>query len=245
MKVWTKIENKIRAFFKKRGYTCNACGKEIFDAPLRRICDECQAKFQRAKRVCEKCGRATRADGICLTCKSHLPIFLKGFSPFVYKGEMASLVNRLKNGNRRLAFFLGEEMAKTLINELPDGNLLLVPVPLTNARLQERGYNQAIELAYAVYDYLQTIGYNAELCLTALEKRKDVEGQKYLGFTDRAKNAFGAYHLHERKIFSQQTVVVIDDILTTGATGSECARLLYGANAKNVYLLTASALPEQ
>lgn len=245
MKVWTKIENKLRAFFASRGYTCDACGKEIFDAPYRRVCIVCQEKFIRVERVCEKCGRSTRADGICLTCKAHLPTFEKGFSPFVYRGETASQINRLKNGNRRLAFYFGEEMAKTLKKELPNGDVLLVPVPLTKSRLELRGYNQAEELAFAVYEHLKTLDYKAELCLTALEKRKDSEGQKYLGVLERAQNALGSYHLHERKIFRDKRVVVVDDILTTGATGSECARLLYGAGAKAVYLLTASALAEQ
>ncbi len=245
MKVWTKIENKLRMFFSSRGVTCDACGKEIFDAPYRRVCVACQEKFTRADRACEKCGRSTRTDGVCLTCKAHLPTFEKGFSPFVYRGETASQINRLKNGNRRLAFYFGEEMAKTLKNELPNGDVLLVPVPLTKSRLQTRGYNQAEELAHAVYGHLKTLNYQAELCLTALEKRKDGDSQKYLGVLERAQNVAGVYHLRERKIFRDKIVVVIDDILTTGATGSECARLLHGAGAKTVYLLTASALAER
>ena len=244
MKVWTKIENKIRAFSAGRGYTCDACGGELFDYPYRRVCASCEEKLLSAERVCEKCGRETVSDGICLTCKHHLPLFTQSFSPFVYRGETASLVNRLKNGNRRLAFYFGEEMAKLLMRVLPNADMLIVPVPLTKERRRERGYNQAEELAYAVYAYMQKAEYNVELNVTALEKVRDGASQKHLGFVERAKNVVGSYHLHERKIFQDKTVVLVDDILTTGATGSECARILRGAGAREVYLLTVSALPE-
>lgn len=244
MNVWTKIENKLRAYASKRGYTCDCCQKEIFDYPYRRVCDACMRSLRRVERVCEKCGRETRADGICLTCKSHIPLFTQGFSPFVYYGDTASVINRVKNGNRRLAFFLGEEMAQTLMSALPDGNVLLIPVPLTKNRYKERGYNQAVELAHSVYAYLKKHNYSARLELNALEKTRESGEQKHLGFLDRAKNVLGAYHLSKRKILEEQTVVLVDDIMTTGATGSECARLIRGAGASAVYLLTAGALPE-
>ena len=63
-------------------------------------------------RTCEKCGRKTLAEGICLSCKSRVPRFTKGFSPFVYRGESASLVNRIKNGNPTLALYFAEKMAE-------------------------------------------------------------------------------------------------------------------------------------
>ena len=244
MKVWTKIENKLRAYAKGRGYTCDCCQKEIFDYPYHRVCDACANNLHRAELVCEKCGRQTVTRGICLTCKSNIPLFTQGFSPFVYYGDTASIINRVKNGNRRLAFFLGEEMAKTLMSSFPDGDVLLVPVPLTKTRYKERGYNQAVELAYSVYAYLQKHNYSASLELNALEKTRESGEQKHLGFIDRARNVLGVYHLSKRKIFEGQAVVLVDDIMTTGATGSECARLIRGAGASAVYLLTAGALPE-
>ncbi len=135
-------------------------------------------------------------------------------------------------------------MAKMLMNALPDGNLLLVPVPLTKTRCKERGYNQAVELAHSVYAYLQKHNYSARLELNALEKTRESGEQKHLGFLDRAKNVLGSYHLSKRKLLEGQAVVLVDDIMTTGATGSECARLIRGAGASAVYLLTAGALPE-
>ncbi|MBQ8685839.1 MAG: ComF family protein [Clostridia bacterium] len=244
MEVWTKIENKIRAIAKNRGYGCDACGAELFDYPRRRVCAACEKSLRKAERVCDKCGRETVAGGVCLTCKSHIPLFTQGFSPFAYKGGTAALVNRVKNGDRRLAFFLGEEMAETLAKNLSAREILLVPVPLTKARRRERGYNQAEELAFSVLDRLHALGYSATLLLTALEKRKDGKSQKHLGFLDRAKNVLDAFHLRERKSFKDKTVVLIDDIMTTGATGSECARLLRNAGAAEVYFLVAAALPE-
>jgi predicted amidophosphoribosyltransferase len=78
-----------------------------------------------------------------------------------------------------------------------------------------------------------------------LEKRRETELQKQKTRRERAENVRGAYHVHKRKDCKEKTIILIDDILTTGATGSECARLLLSAKAKKVIFLVAAALPEQ
>ncbi len=238
--------NGVRKRSLQKGYACDSCGKELFDYPLHRLCAECEDKLKTPLRPCPKCGREGRAAGICADCKAMMPKFTRGVAPFMYKGEGASFVNRLKNGNARLAAYLGERMAECFFELKGERQepILLVAVPATEARKQERGYNQAELLAESVYERLLALGVAVELNFTVLGKTKECKQQKHGTRKERAKNVQGAYHVHKRKACRGRTVVLVDDILTTGATGSECAARLFGAGAKEVYFLVATALPE-
>lgn len=252
MRWWQKIAEKWRAWDARRGYTCDFCGAEIFEYPTHRLCSECERKLVQNEnnRACVKCGRKTVAMGVCLDCKQHLPAFTRGVSPLVYEGETCALINRLKNGNRRLAWYLGEEMTKALsplLSEINRGDeeILLIPVPTSQESLRERGYNQAQALAAAVEKTLLKSGVNALLDCEILQKSRSTKKQKHLGFAERTENVAGAYHVHKRKACKGKTCVLIDDIMTTGATGNECAQRLLGAGAKTVVFLVGAALAEQ
>ena len=254
MQLFARMTKAIRKTLSSVSYTCDGCGKELFDYPTRRLCDDCEEKLHKNDgNTCKKCGRKTFTDGVCLDCKRHLPAFTQGVSPFVYSGLSAGLVNRLKNGDRHLCFFFGERMAEKLLQAAERQplfresleNPLIVPVPLTEQKRRSRGYNQALALAEGLMVALERAGIKAELCDTALVKVRESRQQKHLSVTEREKNAQGAYHLHIRKIFRDRHVILIDDIMTTGATGSVCGRLLLNAKAKSVTFLTAVAAPEQ
>ena len=245
MKLWRKWIEKLKDRDKERGYACDSCGAELFDYPRHRLCGECEAKLLKTgESFCEKCGRATRAAGVCLTCKTHAPKFTKAFSPFPYVGTAAKLVNRMKNGDPRLALYLGERMTERFLSQTQETDLLVIPVPTTENRLKDRGYNQAETLAKSVASSLERAGKNVALDVEVLQRTKENTAQKQLGFTDRAKNIAGAFHLHKRKLVKDKTLLLIDDIMTTGATGSACAELMIHAGAKAVYFLTAVATPE-
>ncbi len=240
--------DKFRRASLARGYTCDICGVELFDYPDRRLCEACEEKLFRPQRTCPKCGRETVAEGVCLSCKSRTPSFTHGLSPFSYKGEAALTVNRMKNGNPRLAAYFGEQMAEKFLEIYgleQESPLLIVAIPLTKERLRERGYNQAERLAESVEARLIHKGVNAELDSGVLQKRKEIKPQKQTSGKERAENVHGAYHVHKRALCKGKRVLLVDDIMTTGATGSECARLLLSAGAKEVIFLTATALPEQ
>ena len=240
--------DKFRKATLARGYTCDICGKELFDYPSRRLCKGCEEKLICPKRACPKCGRETLAEGICLTCKSVMPSFTRGISPFAYKGEAALTVNRMKNGDPRLAAYFGERMAEKFLQTYSLGSadsLLIVPIPLTKTRLRERGYNQAERLAESLLQRLEEKGVQAELDGEILQKARETKLQKQTSGKERAENVQGAYHLHKRAVCKGKMILLVDDIMTTGATGSVCAELLLSAGAKEVIFLTATALPEQ
>ena len=250
----------------EHGYACDGCGAEIFNYPHTRLCEDCENAMRKNDKLrCDKCGRKTLSKGVCLTCKRDMPAFTKGFTPFVYRAETAALINRMKNGTPRLAYYFGERMAECFAqgyaermqayegdryevneeNRLKDEeSILIVPVPLTNAKKRERGYNQSAELARAVAHTLNKLGIKAELDCEILQKRRETKQQKQSGYRARKENVEGAYHIHKRKACRDRMIILIDDIMTTGATASECASRLFGADAKEVYALMAAALPE-
>lgn len=253
---WKRKWKELRDRAASRGYVCDACGAEVFEYPFRRLCDVCESEmWKNEQKICEKCGRKTVADGVCLTCKSGAPKFVKGFSPFVYKGKTAALVNRIKLGDRRLAYYFGEKMAELFftrfekIEEFRENGrgtrpLLILPVPMEKEKQKARGYNQAEDLAEIVCDRLQKAGVFAELDFDVMQKRKTSDEQKHLGFALREKNVSGAFHVHKRSACKDRVILLVDDIMTTGATGNECAARLYGAGAKSVYFLTSASLEE-
>lgn len=233
------------------GYTCDGCGVELFDYPTYRLCENCTSKLRRiGDKVCAKCGRKTVAEGICLDCKQDMPKFTQGLSPFVYQGESAEFVNRLKNGDPRLANYLGEQMAEHFVKKFPDMTrvgdpLLIVPVPMTDKGRRLRGYNQTEYLAKMFAERLHSLGVQAVVDKKLLQKTKETAAQKKMSQKERKENVAGAYHVHKRKECRGKTILLIDDVLTTGATGNECAERLFGAGAHEVYFLVAAAVPER
>ncbi len=182
-----------------------------------------------------------------MDCKETPPPFTRGVSPFVYRGQAAMLINRVKKGNAKLAVYLGERMAAFFIKtcaELTGEPLLLLPVPMTKARRRERGYNQAERLAEGVCAFLCEAGIEAETDFTLLVKTRETKPQKGMSRKERAENVRGAYRVVERKKCKGKTVVLVDDVTTTGSTGNEIAKKLLQAGAKEVYFLTAAAVPE-
>ncbi len=243
------ITDKVRIFLDGRGYTCDYCGVELFTYPTHRICESCEEKLCKTEGdTCEKCGRKTLAQGVCQTCKCVLPSFTRGFAPFVYRGECAAFVNRIKNGAPRLAYYFGERMAEYFVETYkPEigSQFTLIPVPMTARRLSARGYNQAERLAEAVRGRLSEMGYLVEIRTDVLQKRRETGMQKHMNAKQRRENVSGAYLIRKRKSCQNERIILIDDIITTGATAGECAKRLLGAGAQEVLLLAVAALPER
>ena len=233
-----KFLQNIRQKLASEGCTCDGCGAEIFSYPTPRLCEECQEKIVRNDgHTCEKCGRPMRASGVCSTCKETAPAFEGVAAPLAYHEYTALLINRFKNGKRYLCYYLAEEMAKALYR-LPQGEYILLPVPLTKKKRALRGYNQAEELAL----HLSTLtGFPVRADL--LEKKRDGE-QKQLTAKQRRERAVGAYRLTERKFCKDKDFLVVDDVVTSGATLSEIASVLLRAGARSVCGLCVASVPE-
>jgi ComF family protein len=110
---------------------------------------------------------------------------------------------------------------------------LIVPIPLFSSRLRERGYNQAQLIAELIADK-----YRIELSLNGLLRVRDTGHQTLLNEKERWTNIHGAFRIKHPAKFSGKNVLIVDDLLTTGATASEAARVLKNAKAKTIGVLT-------
>lgn len=181
---------------------------------------------------CPHCGRSVSSAGLCRVCQnasSHL-VGMRSVSAHV--APLREAVHALKyNGMRVLAEPLGEILADYWrLAVLPSS--IVVPVPLHEARLRQRGYNQSFLLA-------QSFAARVSLPVDsrALVRRRNTRCQVELSSAERRVNVAGAFWCRSGALAGER-VLLIDDVLTTGATLEACASALLDAGAKEVWALT-------
>ncbi|MEG1500710.1 MAG: ComF family protein [Clostridiales bacterium] len=218
-------------------YSCPVCGKRIGKEGL---CPLCSDKMKTLSR-CKICGTFINdKEDYCLFCNDGLlnsKSFLSSRAALPYEGLLRKNLLNFKYHNyafwaRSLAYVLQE--AQEYFYPLHDFDIL-VPVPLSARRLQERGYNQAALCC----DYLAKI-INKPCSIGALERIKDTPPLF-------SKHRTARYTLMESCFFAKQDLVegrrilLIDDIFTTGATAHGCSKALLKAGAKSVMVLTIAS----
>jgi ComF family protein len=213
---------------------CPAC-RIIVDGDGR-FCAPCWAQlaFITAPH-CACCGTPfdhDRGDGAqCGRCLAEPPRFTTARAAVVYGGPARSLVLALKHGDRtHLAAMMATAMARVAVVP-PDA--LLIPVPLHRWRLWRRGFNQAAVMATAL---ARLTGSETEMM--ALQRVKATPPSQGMGRTARAANVRGAFRVVDRARIKGRDIVLVDDVLTTGATADACARHLRRAGARTVHVLT-------
>lgn len=196
---------------------------------------------------CVFCGKITDDDGmVCHTCKETLPykrgakIKRKGdffdfcISPLYYKGMVRQSVIRYKfSGKRGYSEIYGKILADCIAENLSSGYDIITWVPISKRRYRERGYDQGMLLAN---ETAKALGKEA---VSVLKKKKDTPPQSGIdGDEKRRANIMGAYEINPDADIEGKTVLLIDDVFTTGATMSECARTLLMGKAENVICAT-------
>lgn len=214
---------------------CPVCEKAIVEEDL---CPECMNGFTALKiasPLCTRCGvpfaLASSKDHLCgRCCKSEQP-YVQARSVFAYDGAVLDAIHSLKfQHNVGIAPALGRLIAHS--GCVPDEKIdLVVPVPLHPARLRQRGFNQSLLLARPLAKALCV-----KIDYANLKKTRSTKDQIGLDEKERAENMKGAFDSH-LKAFDGKTVLLIDDVYTTGATIRACSGALVRAGAK-VYAVT-------
>ncbi|SNX53133.1 ComF family protein [Thermoanaerobacterium sp. RBIITD] len=209
---------------------CILCGKIIKDGS---VCEDCENKlpFITGNR-CIVCGKPIELGEKCPDCKENDHIFKRNVSVFEYDDMMKSLIARFKYyKERQLSEFFAKYMHKYLLNTDIKFDVI-VPVPLHKTKLDERGYNQAELLA-------RELSYRFDIILSKPIRRiKNTRSQTALNKEERAKNLKGAFKVVYSEMVKNKTILLIDDILTTGSTLDECAKVLIESGAICVYTAT-------
>jgi ComF family protein len=225
---------------------CEACGR------LRRdlICEECLAAVERiGPPMCEVCGEPfdplAQAAPRCAECRGKRRPFALARSAAYYTGPLAEAIQRFKYDCQMVLWRpLGELMMEAVAGGAasgiePENVDVVCAVPLHRSRLRERGFNQSELLAEVVAEHL------GRPLRPLLERTRPTLPQVDLPAASRGANVQGAFAADLHEVIGGQRVLLVDDLFTTGATMSECARTLARAGAQEVRVFTlARPLPQ-
>ncbi len=219
---------------------CTICSANV--ASREYLCEECDAKITRiVPPFCAKCSEpfegAITGPFTCANCAHRTIYFDAAVSAYRSRGIVRRIILDFKYGRR---LYLRHLVARWLFAALDDDRLrqqrfdVIIPVPLHPARERERGFNQATLLAELA---------SAQMSLQArplLERTRYTTTQTAFDRAERMENLHGAFRLRKSADVRKLRVLLIDDVLTTGSTLSECARVLKKAGAISVHAATAA-----
>jgi ComF family protein len=245
---------------------CRTCGSPMIAFGKVRVCEECIARVgSRANAteniLCARCGDALGMEsarfnaslGIdeCTLCRMTPPEFSRAVAFADYDHEMREMLHLLKFEHRRhiAEHVLGRRVADAILKLRPQtsADLVVIPVPLFAARERQRGFNQATLLAQAAVKRLRASepAWRLHIHTRALSRIKDTHALYQLNPSQRRHNLRGAFRVLDPAALRGREILLIDDIMTTGATARECSRVLLAAGAAKVWVATAArAQPE-
>ncbi|MBI5874893.1 MAG: ComF family protein [Deltaproteobacteria bacterium] len=218
---------------------CPLCAEDADDG---RFCQRCFAGIRLITGpICPCCGMPfvsqENTEHLCGRCIIKEPPFEAARSAGVYKGVLLEAIHRFKyNGKTSLA----KPLIKIIADMFPANACgLIVPVPLHKTRLKERGFNQSLLLAKGLAKI-----YNLPIDYLNLKRIRATDHQANLKGKDRLTNVMGAFAVQDKAAFQDKKILLIDDVYTTGATITECSKVLKKAGAKGIDVLTLARVAD-
>jgi ComF family protein len=225
----------------------SSLGREVLDVLFPSACVACDAVLTGQAFFCADCAPLLLETGpvhcarcaepgrfpadLCPRCHRSLPPFRRAFAPYEHDGAIARAIHRFKYEDRpELAGPLGELLVRSCTAFLALAPRAICPIPLHAARYRSRRYDQATLLAAELCRRLE----NASLRDDLLTRRRATKRQVGLSDEARVANVAGAFEARG----GVPAVLLIDDVMTTGATASAAARALIGAGVGQVEVLT-------
>jgi len=217
---------------------CLFCGVPVGETAVVAVCPECEARIAWvASPLCTCCGRVFESrdgtDRVCGDCQTDPPPFARARAATLYDGPVTQAITRFKF-SRQMALLpvMQHWLQRPHCLELVAAADLLAPVPLHPKRIKHRGFNQSLLLAQAFF--------GAAVAREALTRTRHTAPQVGLNPKERQDNVKGAFAVADPVRVKGQSVLLIDDLYTTGATVKECARVLRKAGARRVEVLTVA-----
>lgn len=203
--------------------TCYFCLAKCNDV----CCKSCERDFIKGVRRCPICAKHNNNAKTCGQCISSPPVFSSTTVLYNYEYPIKKLVLSFKFKKRaELSLFFADRFVQKISskNKLPD---ILIPVPLHKKRQAQRGYNQSLELSKLLSKKLN-VPFNSELCKRVV----NTDPQSELPMKSRKKNVKNAFILNGENI--PKHIAIIDDVITTGSTINEIARLFKKAGCEQI-----------
>jgi ComF family protein len=231
---------------------CRICSDPLTRISRLPVCQQCLDGIHPIRgRLCDVCGERVLASATgaiadepfqCPLCRRAAPPFAKAVAYGSYEGGLRDMIHLLKySGIFPAANVLGRMLAEVtaaLEPFLGDGTVLVIPVPLHKSKRRERRFNQAELIAGAAVKALGSS--RLQLANNILQRRRDTQSQIGMTIHQRRENMRGAFAVARAQEVKDKEVLLVDDVLTTGATASECARVLLRAGASGVWVATVA-----
>ena len=226
---------------------CRICRSPLTKISILPVCDPCLAQIVPMDGLlCRLCGEklfssfTESEDGpLCGICRRAEPSFRRAAAYGAYEGALRELLHLFKyQGVRPAGKHLGRLLNQVVTRMSLPGSLLVVPVPLWSGKRHERGFNQAETIARA-FLHLQTHG-SVQLETAILVRTRDTVSQTGLTRHQRRANVRGAFSVVSPEKIKGRSILIVDDVMTTGTTAGECARVLRRAGAKEVFVATVA-----
>ena len=238
---------------------CRVCEEPLVWVSGAPVCLGCMAQVRRrTSAACVRCGDRMEAEAqledmrfeqyVCRVCRVAPPAFERAVAYGAYDGTLRALLHLLKyDGMEGVAKDLGERLAEAAVELQAEaaGGLLVVAVPLHGRVERERGFNQSRLIADSMIGRLALLRpeWTLEAAHDVLARRKRTAAQFQLSQRERRRNLAGAFAVTGQ--VRGREVLLVDDILTTGATARECAQVLRAAGAQRVWVATVARATDE
>jgi ComF family protein len=204
--------------------SCFLCG----DVSYQPLCQACLADLPYQQTACSRCAYPlVSSDNSCKNCQRHPVVFEEAKTVFAYEYPINKLIQAAKyHQNLAILRLLGQLMAQHIALEtVPD---VLIPVPLDIKGLRRRGYNQALELAKVMARF-----HHLPVDYAAVQCTQKKHNQSKLSDKERRENVKGIFKIKRVKSHWQR-IVLVDDVITTGATANELAQVFLATKIQRV-----------
>jgi ComF family protein len=225
---------------------CRICNAPLANISRLPVCEACLDNLQPfTARQCAVCGEllsATNPDAaaVCWTCDQVPPHFGRAAAYGPYEGSLRELIHVFKYQRVRTAVpALGSVLAgvlQPLIAEVAEP--IVVPVPLYRAKERERSFNQSQQVAAEAVRQLARRNIQVAFRPDALKRIRATRSQTGLTRPQRRDNVRNAFSVARPELVKDRNIILVDDVLTTGTTANECARVLKRSGASAVFVAT-------